>query len=76
MQKIALSRRAIQVFTSFVATDTCLQEYRPIQNIWGYSLNIRVYQILLQYALYYPSECKGTGTVAVHNMKAYEAVDV
>jgi hypothetical protein len=26
------SRRVIQVFTSFVKTDACLQGYRPIQN--------------------------------------------
>jgi hypothetical protein len=32
MQKIALSRRVILVFTSFVKTDARLQGYTPIQD--------------------------------------------
>jgi hypothetical protein len=50
MQKIALSHRVIQVFTSFVNTYTRLQEYRPIRNI--YCVNIRDSKNLPEYALY------------------------
>jgi hypothetical protein len=59
MQKIAFSHRVIQVFTSFVKTDACLQGYRPIQNTC--CLNIGDGRILRGYASYVVSnllKCK------------------